>query len=162
MVKDVRHFLNYLLTIYTFSLDKCLLILFAHLLIGLIALVVFNFLSFYISWIFRWIAGKTFLPFCRLLFYILLFFAGGSGRIFLIWCNSIHYFLILFLELLESYSESHSLCLHLEVFSHSSFKVLGLTLRPFIDFELSLWRVRDKDLVSVFHKWLSSLPSTTC
>jgi hypothetical protein len=42
--------------------------------------------------------------------------------------------------------------------SSSNFKVLGLTLRSLIHFELILYRVRERDIVSVFYVWISSFP----
>jgi hypothetical protein len=41
-------------------------------------------------------------------------------------------------------------------------KVSGFILRSSIHFELLLYRVRDRDLVSVLYVWISSFPSTIC
>jgi hypothetical protein len=66
--KDADHFFKYLLPI-CLSFEKRLFNSFAHLLIRLFVLLMFTFLSsLYSGYLspFRWIAGKYFLPFCRL------------------------------------------------------------------------------------------------
>jgi hypothetical protein len=68
--------------------------------------------------------------------------------------------ILLLPELLESYSESHCLCIYLQVFSHcfplvaSKFHVLHLNW--------FLCRVIDRALVLVFYIWISSLPQMIC
>jgi hypothetical protein len=46
--------------------------------------------------------------------------------------------------------------------SWGCFEVLGLILRSLIHFQLILVRMKDRDLVSVFYRWISSFPSSIC
>ena len=48
------------------------------------------------------------------------------------------------------------------MFSSKSFIVSGLTFRSLIHFSLFLCMVLESGLVSLFYKWLTSFPSTTC
>jgi hypothetical protein len=48
------------------------------------------------------------------------------------------------------------------VFSYSSFRVLDLTLRSLIYLELIFVQDTDRDLVSDYCMWISSLPNTIC
>jgi hypothetical protein len=70
MAKDVEHFFICILAIYTFSFGNCLFSSFAHLFSGLLILGKVSFLSslyfLVIKSLVRCIAGKDFLPFCRL------------------------------------------------------------------------------------------------
>jgi hypothetical protein len=88
------------------------------------------------------------------------------GRSFLTWCNHICQLLLLFSELLESCSESHYLCLHLQMFFCPLF--FPLAVLKFQVLHLGsmlnwiLYRVRDRDLLSVLCMWIFSFLSTIC
>ena len=80
----------------------------------------------------------------------------GSTELFiapLIPCNPICQLFRLFSKLLESFSESLCLCLHYEVFSHNTFRVLDLISRSLVHFAFGF----DKGPVSFFYNGYSVL-----
>jgi hypothetical protein len=100
-------------------------------------------------WIFIcWTAGEDFLPSSGL--------SLDSGNCFLwcaeflIWCSSICPFLLLFPGQLESYSENNYLRLCLPDFSHSNFRVSGLSLRALMHLGLSFVQ-GDRSTFSLLH-----------
>jgi hypothetical protein len=92
---------------------------FAHLLIVLYVNSMFNFFSLWLFWlliILQVNSSQKLSPILQSFVLFLLLFPWMC-RSFVIWCNATCQYLFLFFRLLESYSESWSLCLQLQVFS---------------------------------------------
>jgi hypothetical protein len=152
--KDVEHFLTYLLASCAFSFENCLFNSFLHLLIGLLAILVFKFLSslFWILIPCQMNSWQRFFSNSRgcLFTQVIVSFTGQKSL--LIWWILICQFLLLFPEQLKSYLEN--CCLSRSVFlpfSYSSYKGSRLTIRSFNYFELILHKVRDRDLVCLLY-----------
>jgi hypothetical protein len=93
----------------------------------------------------QWIAGKDFLPFCKLSLHCQLYY-------FLSYWNPIQN------------SKSHCLCLYLEGFRPCIPLAVSkfLTWRSLIPFELIFVQGERLGHVSIFYLLISSFPSTTC
>jgi hypothetical protein len=135
----------YLLAIGT-SFESCLFSSCAHLLVGVFILLVFTFVStFYILGInpVRWIKILSNSVGCLFTFVIVSF---AVQKLFNLMQFNLSVFTIIFWAI--------------RILFRKSLYDYILTLKSFTHFELILYKVRDKDLVSVFYVWISSFPHT--